>query len=153
MSKSEAGRGGDDILREAYDLSFTYTRSLGPVIGRCLQGLREGKILGARGSDGRVIVPAPEYDPDTAEALSEFVEVGEAGEVVTWSWVEHPHDKHHLGKPFAWALIKLDGADTSLLHAVEVDDAAAMSCGMRVRADWAAERRGHITDIRCFKPE
>ena len=57
------------------------------------------------------------------------------------------------GAPFAFALIKLDGADTALLHAVEASSEAAMKTGMRVRADWADERVGRIQDVRCFVPE
>ncbi len=57
-----------------------------------------------------------------------------------------------LTTPFAWALIKLDGADTSLVHAVDVASPAGMSTGMRVRARWAQERVGRIQDIVCFEP-
>jgi uncharacterized OB-fold protein len=57
------------------------------------------------------------------------------------------------GKPFAWALIQLDGADTSLVHAVDAGDEAAMSTGMRVKVRWADEREGSINDIACFEPE
>ena len=51
-----------------------------------------------------------------------------------------------------WALIRLDGADTAMLHAVDAGSAAAMATGMRVRARWAASPAGHIRDIACFEP-
>jgi len=141
-----------EILSQDFDLSFTYTRSTGPVIGRFFTALRERNILGIRGSDGRVLVPPMEYDPKTAEALSEFVEVGQAGEVKTWCWVTEPRDKHPLPHPFAWALILLEGADVPLLHAVDAGALSAMQTGMKVRARWADETRGHILDIACFAP-
>ena len=35
----------DDVLRDGFELGFTYTRSVGPVIGAFLTGLRDGKIV------------------------------------------------------------------------------------------------------------
>ncbi|MFD9615106.1 DNA-binding protein, partial [Streptomyces sp. NPDC059083] len=64
-------------------MQFDYTRSTGPIIGRFLTELRSGKVVGVRGSDGRVIVPPAEFDPATGEALSEFVGVSDVGTVQT----------------------------------------------------------------------
>ena len=47
----------------------------------------------------------------------------------------------------------LDGADTSMLHALDVADPSAVSTGMRVRIRFADERVGEIRDIACFEPE
>ena len=69
-----------EILNQAFELGFTYTRSTGPVVGRFLTELRKRNIVGIKASDGRVIVPPMEYDPDTAEELSDFVEVGQENE-------------------------------------------------------------------------
>src|SRR5699024_9023883 len=55
-------------------------------------------------------------------------------------------------QPFAFALIRLDGADTALLHAVNVTAPEQVTTGMRVRAHWADEPVGHIRDIRWFDP-
>jgi hypothetical protein len=94
-----------------------------------------------------------EHDPDTGEATSdEWVEVGPGGVVKTWAWIAEPRKQHPLRKPFAFALIQLDGADSALLHAVDAP-AEAMATGMRVRARFADERAGHIEDIACFEPE
>lgn len=142
-----------DILAAPHVLEYPYTRSTGPVIGRFLTGLRERRMEGVRASDGRVIVPPAEYDPVTSEPLEEFVEVGQAGVVTTWAWVYHPRPKHPLDRPFAWALIRLDGADTGMLHAVDAGDPVRMKTGMRVRARWRDEAQGEIQDIACFEPE
>ena len=141
-----------ELLTKSFELGYTYTRSTGPVIGRFLTELREGRIVGTRTSDGRVLVPAAEYDPVSAEALTEFVPVSDEGVVTTWSWVAEPISHHLLRTPFAFALIRLDGADVAMLHMVDAGGESAMRTGMRVRARWAAERRGSITDIACFEP-
>ncbi|MDJ0484589.1 DNA-binding protein, partial [Rhodococcus pyridinivorans] len=44
-------------LSAPLNLKFDYTRSTGPTVGAFVTGLRDGRILGARGSDGRVLVP------------------------------------------------------------------------------------------------
>lgn len=141
-----------EILTRSFDLSYTYTRSTGPLIGQFLTALRERRILGVRASDGRVIVPPAEYDPVTTAALDELVPVAEQGTVRSWCWVREPLSHHLLQHPFAFALVLLDGADVPLLHLVDAGDESAMHTGMRVRARWADERRGMITDIACFEP-
>ena len=146
---------GDDVLRAPHFLDYTYKRSVGPVIGAFLTGLRDGRILGATGSGGRVAVPPAEYDPVTGEDVGELVEVGPGGVVTTWAWASAPAPDQPLDHPFAWALVKLDGADTALLHVLDTGSPDAVSTGMRVTARFrpAAARVGHIKDIECFVPE
>ncbi len=132
----------------SFTLEFPYRRSLGPVIGAFFTGLRDGRVLGSRTKAGRVIVPPLEYDPDTGEAVEDqLIEVGTEGTVEHAAFIDEPMRKHPLSKPFSWALVKLDGADTAMLHAVD----ARVSTGDRVRIRWRAERVGNITDIECFE--
>lgn len=140
-----------ELFSQDFELGFTYTRSTGPVVGHFLTQLRDRKVVGTLGSDGGVIVPPMEYDPVTADELTEFVEVAQEGEVKTWTWVQEPEVQQPFDKPFAWALILLDGASTPMLHAVDVESEDAMSTGMRVKVRWAEQTRGHITDIAAFE--
>jgi hypothetical protein len=140
-----------DVLNAPHSIEYTYTRSTGPVIGAFLTGLRDRKIIGVRGVDGRVLVPAIDYDPVTSEDLSELVEVADTGVVSTWTWNDRPLEGQPLDRPFAWALVTLDGADTAMLGAVDVDDASKISTGTRVRARWAEDRVGSIRDLACFE--
>jgi uncharacterized OB-fold protein len=142
-----------EVLRAPLVIEYPFSRTTGPVIGAFLTGLREQVIVGTKAKDGRVLVPPMEYDPTTGDALTELVEVGPAGTVTTYAWVTRPMPKHPVQQPFAWALIKLDGADSALLHAVDVGETASMSTGMRVVPRWRDEREGHINDIECFVPE
>jgi uncharacterized OB-fold protein len=139
-------------LRAPLDIEFDYTRSLGPVLSQFMAALAERRILGARGADGRVHAPPFEYDPVTAEPPGDLLPVGPEGTVLSWSWMPEPLADQPLTVPFAWALIRLDGADTALLHAVDAGSAAAMRTGLRVRPRWAAARTGSIRDIACFEP-
>ena len=142
----------DTPLRAPLTIEYPFTRTVGPVQSAFLTGLRERIVLGIRRSDGTVMVPPVEYDPDTAEELTELVEVGETGTVTTWAWEPEPDPRQPLDRPFAWALVRLDGANTSMLHVVDAGDPSAIATGDRVRIRWADEREGAITDIACFEP-
>jgi len=141
-----------DPLRAPLEIEFDYTRSLGPVLSEFMTALAGRRILAARGADGRVHAPPFEYDPVTSEPPGELTEVGPEGTVVSWSWMPEPLAGQPLAGPFAWALIRLDGADTAMLHAVDAGSAAAMRTGLRVRPRWSASRAGSIRDIACFEP-
>ncbi|KUI05881.1 OB-fold nucleic acid binding domain-containing protein [Mycobacterium sp. IS-3022] len=132
-------------------LSFDYTRSVGPLLSQFFTALRKRRIVGVRGSDGRVHVPPAEFDPVTYERLTEIVPVSGVGTVVSWTWQSTPLEGQPLERPFAWALIKLDGADTPLLHAVDAGSSDAISTGTRVHAHWIDEPVGAITDIAYFE--
>lgn len=145
--------GAEGVLRGPHVLEYTYTRSLGPVLGRFFTDLQAKKIVGIRSKSGRVIVPPQEYDPDTGETLDEFVDVGPGGEIVSFTWVAKPRKKQPFDRPFAYALIRLDGADTPMLHAVDAPSEDALAKGTRVKARFAAEPVGSIRDIACFELE
>lgn len=142
-----------EVLSASFAIEYPFRRTVGPVQSAFLTGLREGVVLGIRTHDGRVLCPPVEYDPVTSDDLHELVEVGESGTVTTWSWEPQPRPNQPLDHPFAWALVRLDGADTGLLHAVDAGSPDRMATGMRVRIRWASEREGSIRDIACFEPE
>ena len=139
-------------MTATWKLEFPYRRSVGPVIGAFLTALRDKRVVGVRAPDGRVLVPPFEYDPESGEALTELVDVSSEGVVERAAWVTEPLRTHPLDRPFAWALVKLDGADTSLLHAFDCGSADRAQPGTRVRVRWASETEGHIKDIACFEP-
>jgi uncharacterized protein len=138
------------VLSAPLKLSFDYTRSVGPTLSQFFTALRARRIVGVRGSDGRVYVPPAEFDPVTYERLTEIVPVATVGTVLSWTWQSEPLEGQPLDRPFAWALIKLDGADIPLLHAVDAGSSDAISTGARVHAHWVDEPAGVITDIAYF---
>ncbi len=139
-------------LQAPVTVSFDYTRSVGPVLGRFLTGLRDGRLVAARTSDGRVVLPPPEFDPVTHRETDDFVEVSPTGTVTSWTWVPEPVAGQPFDRPFAFALVTLDGADVPFLHALDVASPDQVHTGMRVRVRWADERVGSITDILCLEP-
>jgi uncharacterized OB-fold protein len=147
-----AAPSSSETLHATMQVEFDYTRSLGPVLSDFMTGLADCRVLGSRLADGRVTVPPVEYDPTTFAPVTDLVPVADVGEVVTWSWVSQPLADQPLDRPFAYALVRLDGADTPLLHAVDVASPNDIRTGMRVRARWRDEPQGRITDIACFEP-
>jgi uncharacterized OB-fold protein len=143
-------------LRAEHVLRFPYRRSAGPILGRFFTEIRDHRrFLGVKTASGEILCPPVDVDPDTLEDLSvdDLVEVGPAGCVTSWTWLREPRSGNPLERPFAWALIRLDGADSALLHAVDAGSESAMRTGMRVVPRFREERNGEIRDIACFVPE
>jgi uncharacterized protein len=150
MRGDRVGQG--EVLSAPLVLEYPFRRTVGPVQSAFLTGLREGIVLGIRTGDGRVMCPPVEYDPVTGDELDDLVTLGETGTVTTWSWEPEPRPNQPLDRPFAWALIRLDGADTGMLHAVDAGTPDRIQAGTQVRIKWADEREGAITDIAYFVP-
>jgi uncharacterized OB-fold protein len=143
---------GSLVAHHVLEFPGGYQRSVGPAVGRFLAGLREGRLIGVRTASLRVVVPPTEYDPETSVAVDDFCEVGPEGTVMTWAWVANPRRNHPLDTPFAWALIRPDGADTAMLHVVAAPAESVLRTGLRVQPRWREERVGHVLDICCFEP-
>ena len=139
-----------ELLRAPFELAYKYKRSNGPIMSKFFEALAEHKILGTQSSSGKVFSPAAEFDPETHEALSNFKDVGPGGIVETFSWIENPQKHHLLKKPFAFALIKLDGADTAMLHMITDCNEDDLKIGSRVTAAWSDTKEERITDIQYF---
>ena len=130
---------------------FPYKHSTGEVIGRFLAGLKERGIWGQRVTGQGVVVPPLGYSEADGSAGGEWVEVKPTGTVTAVALVREPIAGFHpADKPFAFVLVKLDGADTALAHVVK-DGLERLRVGARVEAVWAAERTGTIRDLECFR--
>jgi len=92
--------------------------------------------------------PSSTRSPDAA--LDEWVELADTGTVTTWAWQSTPEAGQPLDRPFAWAMIAIDGADVALLHAVDAGSPDRIATGSRVRVRWTEEPQGGINDIACF---
>ena len=144
----------DTVQEFVFNLTFPFSRTLGTTLSTFSSALAEGQIIGVR-TGGRVIAPPLEYDPDTsADAGTDWVKVGPKGTVTSWTWVPEPTNLHPLDRPFAFAFIQLDGADTAMIHAVDAGSESAMANGMRVEAQFKApsDCLGRIDDIVAFVP-
>ena len=131
------------ILEGSIRLPFTY--AAGAVGSRFLVALRDAQvILGGRCPDCETVsCPARSICPECGADIDDLVGVGPGGAVEAWTAVP---DKPTFG------LIRLDGADTALVHHL-LDDDGTWERGARVTARFADERVGSINDIRGFEHE
>jgi len=116
-----------------------------------LEALRDrGVLLGSRcPTCGTTYLPARLFcERDFAE-LAADAECGPEGELVSWTVGHVGIDGEALDEPVTLGLVRLDGADTVLLHHL---DAGEPAIGMRVRLVLAEDRRGSILDVAGFVP-
>jgi uncharacterized protein len=114
----------------------------------------EQKIYGVRHpKTGKVYVPPRQVDErDFTDLTGDWVEVGPEGTVTGFTVVRYPEPYQPLPVPFGLALIRLEGADTSLTHVVREEDLDRLTVGARVRAKFADKRTASILDIGWFEP-
>jgi uncharacterized OB-fold protein len=100
-----------------------------------------------------VVVPPTGYSEIDGSEGGEWVAVKDTGVVTAVAIVRNPLEGlHPFSTPFAFVLVRLDGADTAMAHVVK-DALGTLKVGSRVQAVWAAdaERTGSIRDIACFR--
>jgi len=140
------------ISEQALVVPFNY--SAGPVASRFFVALRdEQKIYGLKCAKcGQVQVPPRATCGACFIKMDEWVEVGPDGNLDNFTVVHYQESTHPAAAPFAVGIIRLDGADTGLVHLVALSEDGELKVGMRVSPVWARERRGHILDLECFAP-
>jgi hypothetical protein len=83
--------------------------------------------------------------------LEPSAECGPEGELMSWTVARLDVDDQPLDEPVTYGSVRLDGADTVLLHRL-VGLGGDPTIGMRLRAIIADERTGSIFDIEGFAP-
>ena len=136
-------------------LALPYTYFAGRVGSKFLTTIRdEKKIMGIKcNSCNKVFVPPRQTcDVCLEDIRDNWVDVQNTGEVTNFTVVRYD-DKHLPRKaPYVLAMIKLDGADSSLVHVVEGVAVDKMAKGLKVQAVFAEETTGTILDIDHFVP-
>ena len=135
-------------------ISVPYNWWAGDTASRFFVGLRDERtIWGTRcASCGIVHVPPRKSCPICFHGYSDWVEVSDAGVVKTFTIARRQLASLKQSVPVIFGLIRLDGADTSLLHYIGGVSPEAVRIGMRVKAKFSETRKGEILDIACFMP-
>jgi len=140
-----------------YKLKAEYAYDSGYAVGKYLQGLKEGKLLGVHCRKcGRTLIPPRAFCELCFVPIVEWVELQDTGRVNTFSISYVKWDASRIETPELPAVIEIEGASPNcgILHMLGEVNPQDIRIGMRVRAVWkpAAERTGAITDIKYFKP-
>jgi len=136
-------------------LGARYSWDAGVAVGRFLDGLRAGKILGreCRRCE-RVLVPPRMFCERCFRETDGWIEVEHTGTVQTYSICHVSWDMQPLDPPEIPAVISIDGSDGGFLHLLGEVEPEAVRIGMDVEAVWkpVGERVGSILDIAHFRP-
>jgi len=136
-------------------LGARYSWDAGVAVGRFLDGLRAGKILGreCRRCE-RVLVPPRMFCERCFRETDAWIEVEHTGTVQTYSICHVSWDMQPLDPPEIPAVIAVDGSDGGLLHMLGGVEPDEVRIGMDVEAVWkpVGERTGSILDIAHFRP-
>jgi len=134
-----------------------YAWTTGKIVGRFLGELKANRrIMAVKCSKcGKVYVPPVKRCGQCYKDTAEWLEVGPGGTVTSFTIVHKGIEMENLNLsyPHICALIRLDGADTDLIHFIDEIDGAEIETGMRVIPVWSEEPKGCILDIKYFKPE
>lgn len=130
------------IRESAIRIPFRY--AAGTAGSRFLGALRdERRILGGRcGACRKVFAPLRSFCTQCGASPLEETTLGPGGVLQCWT---------ARADGTLFALVRLDGADTALLHRL-LNLGGQPRDGMRVRARFAAERHASIIDIEGFEP-
>jgi hypothetical protein len=136
-------------------LALPYSYFAGRVGSKFLTTIRDQKkIMGVRCNQCKKVYVPPRQTCDVCmeDIRDNWVDVGNKGEVTNFTVVRY-EDKHLPKKPpYILAMIRLNGADTSLVHLVEGIDPGKAAIGMKVEAVFAKETTNTILDIDHFAP-
>jgi uncharacterized protein len=132
-------------------VAFRYTPGVGNTA--FFEALRDRGVFLASRCDrcGVTYLPARMFCERCLGELGPSVECGPAGELLSWTVARVDVDDRPIDPPVLFGLVRLDGADTVLLHRlVEFEDDPEL--GARVRAVLAPSREGSILDVEGFAP-
>jgi uncharacterized protein len=135
-------------------IKVPYSWQAGETASHFLTQLRdERRIWGKRCPKcQKVLMPPRKNCPFCFVDTSEWVEVSGEGVVEAFTVVRRETTIQHLAAPFAYAVIRLEGADTGLVHVVSDVEPEKIEEGMRVKAVFAEDRKGSVRDISHFRP-
>lgn len=132
-------------------VSFRYTPGVANTA--FFEALRDrGVLLGSRcDACAMTYLPARMFCERCFAELTPQAECGPGGVIESFTTGHTGIDGEALDEPVTLGLIRIDGADTVLMHRLLDIDAPAI--GLRVTAQLRAERAGSILDIEGFATE
>ena len=136
-------------------LALPYQYFAGRTGSRFIIALRdEKKIKGLKCEKcDKVFVPPRSTCEYCFTDISEnWVDLKDTGTVTGFTVVRYEEPHQPVKPPYILALIKLDGADTPMVHIVQGIPFEEMKVGQKVKAVFAEETTSTIMDIAHFQP-
>jgi uncharacterized OB-fold protein len=144
----------EGLLKVPYKIEVYYEMAYGR-ISKFFTELRDnGKIFGTKCPKcGKTYCP-PSSDCPKCWVPTNWVELATQGTLIAYTIIGIPALWINVEAPYPMGLIKLDGADTGLVHFLGEVDLNKIKVGIRVEAVLKKKdkRGGYITDIEYFRP-
>jgi uncharacterized OB-fold protein len=145
------------VISRSYEPRLEYAWDAGRAIGRYLEELKNGRLVGRRCRKcDRTFIPPRDFCELCFRLADEWVTLEDTGTVNTFSICYVTWDMKKLTYPQIPAVIEVDGASEGygILHLIADVDPDEVRVGMKVKAVWkpAGEREGAITDIKHWAP-
>ena len=144
------------INRLNQTIVLPYKWVYGKVLARFYNGMKnKGRFYGIRCPKcNRVQIPPKSFCGVCFEECTEWVELPNRGTLESYTTVYMEFPGQPMQPPYTYGYIKLDGAHTHIYHLIDEIEEKDIEVGLRVEAIWkdAEERRGHLYDIKYFRP-
>lgn len=150
----------EEYMKIEANWNIPFVHSAGKHASKFLTELRDNKkIIGSKCPKcNRVLIPPRPFCERCFVTIDKWQEVSDEGEIETLS-INYTKYIGLPDPPYALGMVRLDGADTNLLHFLggidltKVDEAKEkLKIGTRVKAVWKDKREGRLTDILYFAP-
>ena len=131
-----------------------YKYSVGSLASKFFIDLRDKKKISAAKCPkcGFVNFPPRSVCPKCFGKVEDLVELPGTGTLVTFTQVHYDSAVQAVKPPYAIGVIKLDGADTSMVHFLGDVDFKNLKAGMKLEPVFTEKRNANILDIKYFKP-
>jgi len=135
-------------------LVINYRYFAGKVGSRFFSQLRDKKkILGIRCHKCNLVYLPPRSTCGRCFShLKQWVPLSDKGTLETYTVIYHSQPTYPAEVPFAYGVIRLDGADTGIGHLLGEVAFSDLHVGMRMQAVFKEDRQGNMLDIEYFKP-
>jgi uncharacterized OB-fold protein len=135
-------------------IKVPYKWYVGEVGSRFYTNLRDNKeFWGTKCPKcSKVYVPPVKNCGECFALTDEWVKVEDTGTLESFTVVDYSHAMQPVKAPIIYGLVKLDGADGSILHMIGDVKKEDLKVGMKVKAVFADKRDGTILDIKHFAP-
>ena len=146
-------KGVDPMVYESR-ISVPYSWWAGDTAGKFYRSIRdEKKMMGTEcRACGKVFIPPRKSCPQCFGADTRWVEVSDEGTLMSYTVARRQLAALPKPVPVYFGLVKLDGADTGLLHFIENVDDREIRIGMRMKIKFSHQRKGTLNDIEGFVP-
>lgn len=136
-------------------MALPYQYFAGATGSKFIVALRDQKkILGVRceACNKTFVPPRQTCERCFANLTDHWVELEPTGEVTGFTVIRYAEPYQPQEPPYVLAMIRLDGADTSIAHVLRCGQVDQAKIGMRVRAVFSDKVKNNILQIAGFEP-